>query len=142
RSHEIVLETKGCTRGSFDRQKMERAFFNMLLNACQATNAVASRITISIIGNNDVFECRIADTGPGIPESVRATLFQPFVSAGKNNGTGLGLTIAEKIIADHNGEIRVESTSAAGTVFLIRFPMSFSSSSPSEFVGAKSAANQ
>jgi signal transduction histidine kinase len=139
RGHEISLETNGQTRGSFDRQKLERAFFNLLLNACQASSGSAVRVKITISVNGDTFECRIADNGTGIPDSVRATLFQPFVSAGKNNGTGLGLTIAEQIIADHKGQLSVESTSSSGTVFLIRFPIHFAGSGASEFVGAKSA---
>jgi signal transduction histidine kinase len=49
-------------------------------------------------------------------------MFEPFVSHGKNNGTGLGLAIASKVVHDHGGEIRVESSSPQGTVMLIRLP--------------------
>lgn len=138
RSHNISLEIKGNTRGSFDRQKLERAFFNLLLNACQAVNAVGGHVTVKIDATGDRFKCRVSDNGTGIPDAVRDTLFQPFVSAGKNNGTGLGLTITSKIIQDHDGEILVESTSPAGTIFLIRFPKYFSSNR-AETVGAKTA---
>ena len=57
-------------------------------------------------------------------ESIRGTLFDPFVSCGKSNGTGLGLAIVSKIIHDHDGSITVERTSEMGTVFFIRMPRS------------------
>jgi nitrogen-specific signal transduction histidine kinase len=49
-------------------------------------------------------------------------LFDPFVSSGKPNGTGLGLAIVSKVLHDHDGSVSVESTSEAGTVFLVRLP--------------------
>ncbi len=126
RNFDISLRTNGVTKGNFDRQKLERAFFNLLLNACQATSP-PGRVVALVEARDDWFECRISDNGTGIPDAVRETLFQPFVSAGKNNGTGLGLAIASKIIEDHFGEIKVEATSSEGTTFLIRFPRSFPS---------------
>lgn len=136
RGFDISLRTNGVTKGTFDRQKLERAFFNLLLNACQATSP-PGRIVALVEAGDDWFECRISDNGTGIPDVVRETLFQPFVSAGKNNGTGLGLTITSKIIEDHYGEIKVESTSSVGTTFLIRFPRYFSSNK-AEVVGVNS----
>ena len=67
-------------------------------------------------------EVRIADNGRGIPSSIRNTLFEPFVSHGKENGTGLGLTVVQKIIQDHGGEVAVVQTSPEGTVFRIAIP--------------------
>jgi len=69
-------------------------------------------------------QIRVADNGRGIPESIRDRLFEPFVSLGKENGTGLGLTVVQKIIEDHGGNVAVEKTSEAGTVFLITLPLS------------------
>jgi nitrogen-specific signal transduction histidine kinase len=60
--------------------------------------------------------------GRGVPDLVRDKLFEPFVSHGKENGTGLGLTIVQKIVQDHGGDVIVESTSSKGTVFLITLP--------------------
>jgi nitrogen-specific signal transduction histidine kinase len=54
---------------------------------------------------------------------VRERLFQPFVSYGKENGTGLGLAVTQKIIQDHGGEIVVESTSTGRTIFKIVLPV-------------------
>ena len=67
-------------------------------------------------------EIRVADNGPGIPESIRQNLFQPFVSAGKEKGIGLGLTVVQKIMHNHGGEVRVERTGPEGTVFMLIFP--------------------
>jgi nitrogen-specific signal transduction histidine kinase len=62
------------------------------------------------------------DSGRGIPASIGNTLFEPFVSLGKENGTGLGLTVVQKIVQDHGGEVAVERTSSEGTVFRITLP--------------------
>jgi nitrogen-specific signal transduction histidine kinase len=64
----------------------------------------------------------VADNGPGIPESIRENLFQPFVSYGKEKGIGLGLTAVHKIMEDHGGEVCVECTGPQGTVFKLRLP--------------------
>jgi nitrogen-specific signal transduction histidine kinase len=53
---------------------------------------------------------------------VRTTLFDPFVSEGKENGTGLGLTVVHKIVQDHGGEVVVERTSEEGTTFRLVLP--------------------
>jgi signal transduction histidine kinase len=101
---------------------MERVFFNLALNACEATAEQDGRITVDILSAENSFEIRVADNGQGIPVSIRTSLFDPFVSAGKSNGTGLGLAIVSKIINDHGGSVTVESTSSTGTIFLIKMP--------------------
>ena len=68
----------------------------------------------------------MADNGPGIADSIRDRLFHPFVSYGKENGTGLGLAVVLKIVQDHGGEIVMERTGPVGdqglTVFRIVLP--------------------
>jgi nitrogen-specific signal transduction histidine kinase len=54
---------------------------------------------------------------------VRANLFEPFISYGKENGTGLGLTVVQKIVQDHGGDVAVEKTSDSGTVFRVVLPL-------------------
>jgi signal transduction histidine kinase len=122
RGRSIFIRTDGDMTGVFDPKKVERVFFNLTLNACEATAEEQGRITIDILSSENSFEIRVADNGQGIPASIRSTLFDPFVSAGKSNGTGLGLAIVSKIIHDHGGSVIVESTSAAGTTFLVRLP--------------------
>jgi nitrogen-specific signal transduction histidine kinase len=64
----------------------------------------------------------VADNGPGIAESIQERLFHPFVSYGKENGTGLGLAVVQKIVQDHSGEIVVERTAQGRTIFRITLP--------------------
>jgi signal transduction histidine kinase len=123
RTRSISIRASGDTAAIIDARKMERAFFNLLLNACEAT-VNTGRIDIDIKNVDDSVEVRVGDDGGGIPAAVRSTLFDPFISAGKSNGTGLGLAIVSKIVHDHYGTITVEHTSDAGTVFLVRLPRS------------------
>ncbi len=122
RSRKVKVTTSGPTNGVFDAKKMERAFFNLVLNACEAAPDGTGAITVDICSSDDSFDVRIADNGPGIPATIRESLFDPFVSSGKLNGTGLGLAIVSKIIHDHHGSVTVEETSDTGTVFSIKLP--------------------
>jgi signal transduction histidine kinase len=106
----------------FDPKKLERAFFNLILNSCEATSEGNAEVAIEGCAKDSVFEIRIRDNGPGIPVSIRATLFDPFVSFGKPNGTGVGLAIVSKIVTDHGGAVSVEHTSEAGTTVLVQLP--------------------
>jgi signal transduction histidine kinase len=106
----------------FDPKKMERALYNLLLNACEAARPLAGEVKIDARAEAEGVEINVADNGGGIPESVREKLFQPFVTAGKENGVGLGLTIVRKIIADHGGEVSLEATSPRGTLFRLWLP--------------------
>jgi signal transduction histidine kinase len=109
--------------GSFDSKKLERVFFNLVLNACEA--AVQHRdpdITIQLHATEESFEVRLSDNGQGVPEDIRDRMFDPFVSYGKNNGTGLGLTIANKVVQEHGGSLTVERTGPDGTTMLVRLP--------------------
>ena len=123
RNRLISIQASSDTTGLFDSKKIERLFFNLLLNACEATSD-RGKINIEIKSLDSAFEVRIADDGVGIPASIRGTLFDPFISSGKSNGTGLGLAIVNKIVHDHYGSISVEQTGESGTVFLVRFPRS------------------
>lgn len=114
---------EGSTEGWFDSKKLERVFHNLLLNACEAVPADSGKIEVNTLGTQDSVEIRIADNGPGIPESIRDHVFHPYVSYGKDNGTGLGLAVAQKIIQDHGGEVSVETTGEGGTVFKLRLPL-------------------
>ncbi len=121
RERSVQVMIHGSMNGEFDARKLERVFFNLILNACEATSS-HGRITVEMISNERQFEVRISDDGPGVPVAIRNTLFEPFVSAAKANGTGLGLAIVSKIIHDHDGTVEVEKTSQLGTVILVKLP--------------------
>jgi len=118
----IEVRQTGTAEGWFDHRKLERVFFNLLLNACEAMPNRTGRIDIELNDNGSSIQIRISDNGRGIPSAIRNTLFEPFVSQGKENGTGLGLTVVYKIVQDHGGEVTLDRTSSEGTVFRIVIP--------------------
>ncbi|HAR97180.1 MAG TPA: hypothetical protein DCR97_14645 [Deltaproteobacteria bacterium] len=107
-----------------DRDKMEQAVINILLNSIEAL-AEEGRISIltrsSFRHNNDVL-LDIHDSGPGISEADLPYIFDPFFSS-KKKGTGLGLYNAKKIVEAHGGRVSVKSTIGKGTHFRITFPI-------------------
>jgi signal transduction histidine kinase len=122
RNMDVAITMVGDMDGTFDAKKIERAFFNLILNACEASLPVQGRVCVEIKGVQESFEVRVTDSGAGVPPEIRTTLFDPFVSFGKTNGTGLGLAIVSKIVHDHRGTVSIEKTSDAGTTFLVKFP--------------------
>lgn len=132
----VRVSCDGSTEGWFDFKKLERALLNLLLNACEAVPAEGGRIDVELRRMEENLELRVTDNGPGIAEPVRDHLFDPFVSHGKENGTGMGLTVVQKIVQDHGGDVAVEQTSVAGTTFRISVPLNHS---PEQVAPAKNA---
>jgi signal transduction histidine kinase len=118
----IDVLCSGQVSGWFDARKLERALYNLLLNACEAAPAAGGYVEVTAGEMGGSITISVADNGPGIAESIRERLFHPFVSFGKENGTGLGLAVVHKIVQDHNGEIFVERTPQGRTVFRIMLP--------------------
>ena len=123
----IRVSWDGVTEGWFDFKKLERALLNLLLNACEVVPAEGGQVDVGLQRNGQNLEIRISDNGPGIAETVRDNLFEPFVSYGKENGTGMGLTVVQKILQDHGGDVTVERTSPEGTTFRVSVPLNPSS---------------
>ena len=104
-----------------ERARMERVFLNLIGNALEAMpDGGAVHIPARWIGIRCSSRC--SDTGPGILPSIREKLFEPFVSAGKKNGLGLGLALSRQTVLDHGGDIWVEQGSS-GARFVIRLPL-------------------
>jgi signal transduction histidine kinase len=108
--------------GWFDSRKLERALYNLLLNACQAVPSFGGKVEVDVTDKTNSIWIQVSDNGPGIAESIREKLFHPFVSFGKENGTGLGLAVVQKIVQDHGGEIMLQRTPDERTVFTIVLP--------------------
>jgi len=108
--------------GWFDSGKLERVMLNLLFNAAEAVVPGSGRVEVTCRTTEAGIEIRVADNGPGIPDAIRETLFQPFVSHGKEKGIGLGLTVVQNIMRQHRGEVSVERTGPDGTVFRLLFP--------------------
>jgi signal transduction histidine kinase len=115
---------EGAKEAWFDANKLQRVLYNLLLNACEAVAPESGRIAVRSRQTPQGLEIRIADNGPGIPPEIRPQIFQPFATHGKQSGTGLGLTVVQKIVEEHGGEVSVEQTGPEGTVFRIALPSS------------------
>lgn len=125
RTRIIELYSSGSHEGWFDAKRLERAFYNVLLNAAEATTANESggSVRITVETANGSLAIRVADDGTGIPDAIRDKIFDPFVGFGKERGTGLGLTIAQKILRDQSGDLILEKTAPGQTVFLATLPV-------------------
>jgi signal transduction histidine kinase len=99
-----------------DAKKIERAIYNLVLNGCQAAKLGPLpqwvRVTIHEEGRLIYFEVR--DSGPGVSPDIRSRLFDPFVSANRENGIGIGLTLAATIAQEHGGNISLECSGGRG----------------------------
>lgn len=121
-SIEVSSRHTGVGTAWFDPGKTERVILNLLFNACEAVDEMIGKIAIASEVSERGLEIRVSDNGPGIPEAIHGSLFQPFVSYGKEKGTGLGLTVVQKIMRDHGGQVTVETTGPEGTIFRLNFP--------------------
>jgi signal transduction histidine kinase len=104
-----------------DARNLESAIYNLLLNACQAAthSTHVPEMKVQLTEVDEQIYVTISDNGPGIPASVRRTLFDPFVTAGKPDGTGLGLTLARRIAEEHGGSVCLEESNPDRTVFTL-----------------------
>jgi signal transduction histidine kinase len=93
----------------------------LLLNACQAaTRSIhMPEVKVHLTEVDEWIYVTISDNGPGIPAPVRRTLFNPFVTSGKPNGTGLGLTLARRIAEEHGGGVCLVESNPGRTVFTL-----------------------
>jgi len=113
-----------------DREHLIRVLTNLTRNAIQALEFLQAErsdspegvITLEARREGSVAVIEVRDNGPGIPEQVRERLFQAFQSAARQGGTGLGLTIAAELVRAHGGDIILQSSSEAGTCFVITIP--------------------
>jgi len=113
-----------------DKQRLQQALVNLLLNAFQA---LGDNGRIDIHGGLDqetgLVKLEISDNGPGIPEAIRKKIFDPFFTTKDvGQGSGLGLAVTREIITKHGGSIEVESREGEGTTFVISLPVEKSDS--------------
>lgn len=108
--------------GWFDQRKLERALYNLLLNACEAAPVAGGIVEVAAADVSGAITISVCDNGPGVAESIRDRLFHPFVSYGKENGTGMGLAVVQKIVQDHGGAISLQRTAQGNTIFRIVLP--------------------
>ena len=104
-----------------ERSRVERVFANLIGNALEAMSG-GGEVRITAEMQDGAAVVHVEDTGPGIAQEIRAQLFQPFVSAGKRNGLGLGLALSRQTVLDHGGDMWVESAPGRGARFSFRLP--------------------
>ncbi len=105
-----------------DPGQIRQALINLVKNGLEALNG-EGRVTVSARAREGTLEIEVADSGPGLSEEQRSNLFVPGFTT-KTHGTGLGLTIVERIVSDHDGTIEVGPATNGGTAFRIRLPLS------------------
>lgn len=128
---EIVVSGT-CRPVEGDEDLLHRLVVNLLLNAVQAT---AGRVRVAVTIADDpavgfpntegpvaAARLTVSDDGPGLPDEVRARLFQPFVSQ-RPGGVGLGLAIAHRTVEAHHGIVLVDSAAGVGTTFTVLLPL-------------------
>jgi two-component system nitrogen regulation sensor histidine kinase GlnL len=151
--HQILVRVKGVVQAEFpqvdivadfdaslpefdaDAEQLTQAILNIVRNAAQAvvgatagpqirlTTRIARGVTLARKRHRMALSLCVADNGPGIPEALRDRIFYPLVS-GREGGTGLGLTLAQTFIGQHNGTIECASE-PGNTVFTILLPLEF-----------------
>jgi signal transduction histidine kinase len=105
----------------FDAELLERVFYNLVLNAAQASPADGA-VTVKARAAEGIAEVAVIDRGAGIDPKHRDSIFNPFFTT-KPEGVGLGLAIVSKIVDEHGGKIAVESEPGKGSVFRVLLPM-------------------
>ncbi len=109
--------------GYADRDQMKRVFTNLFDNAVEAVNKRGEVwVTTAVAGHPPKIRIEVSDDGAGIHPDDRDKLFVPYFSK-KKSGTGLGLAIVQRIISDHNGQIRVMDRRPHGTTFVVELPV-------------------
>ena len=107
-----------------DSVQIMRAIQNVIINAVQASAEKKGSITVSCTAKDFYVDVCVKDTGCGITETQLEKIFDPYFTTKQNkSGTGLGLYITRKVIEDHSGSIKVDSTPQVGTTFTIRLPL-------------------
>ena len=110
-----------------DAHQLKQVLLNLLINAEQAMSSASGRGVLIVRTWHEAADDRVVleinDDGPGIPDDVQPRIFDPFFTTkSAGTGTGLGLTVASRIVEDHGGELGMESTPGHGASFLVRLP--------------------
>jgi signal transduction histidine kinase len=117
---QIVHEVPEGLEIPVQRSRIERVFFNLIANALEAMPQ-GGQIRIGAKKEANCVLIEVEDTGPGIPLAIRDRLFEPFVTAGKDHGLGLGLALSRQTVLDHGGDMWTEP--ARGARFVISLPL-------------------
>lgn len=119
---ELAARVEGEPRASVDVDLVHTVLVNLIRNAVDAaTGRTPARVEVSARATEAGVEIAIDDTGAGVPEEIRARLFQPFVTS-RRQGLGLGLAIADRLVSAHGGSIGLARSPLGGARFTVRLP--------------------
>jgi signal transduction histidine kinase len=110
---------------SVHKGQIQQVLLNVLLNAAQAMTdggSITLSATVDDRASGSFASLDITDTGPGVPDAIRARIFDSFLS-GRTDGTGLGLAIAKRILMSHHGDIALLNSGPSGTTMRITLPL-------------------
>jgi two-component system NtrC family sensor kinase len=119
----VVVKSGYTGEIEMDPERMAQVVYNLAANARDAMPQ-GGTLTITTRAADGWVEMCFADTGPGVAPGQAERIFEPFVSFGKREGAGLGLSIARRIVQEHGGDIHLESPPEGGAVFVVRLPLS------------------
>jgi len=102
-----------------DRDQLYRVLHNLAQNAAQAG---ARHLILRAAESESTLVIEVADDGPGLPPKARENLFRPFAGSARPGGTGLGLAIAREVMRAHGGDIALDESTGAGTIFRLSLP--------------------
>ncbi|MGD9314258.1 MAG: PAS domain S-box protein [Desulfobacterales bacterium] len=108
-----------------DPHLIEQVVLNLITNAARAmetSNGSLKLVEIKSSARNNTLCIQVADSGPGVPVELREKIFDPFFTT-KEDGSGIGLNIAQRIVADHNGSITLGGSQWGGAEFIIELPI-------------------
>lgn len=157
---EIVLQQETpIPKFYFDAEQIHRAITNIVDNGIEAVHSLYDdperqdndsvkthdadnsakpkgliRICVELDSEKSLVLINTDDNGPGIPKSQRSSLFKPFYSEKKGRGTGLGLSVAQKVVEEHEGTIKIEDSDLGGACFQIVLPFKLQLDPPSSIV--------
>jgi two-component system NtrC family sensor kinase len=103
---------------------LNQVFLNLLKNAAEALEGRGGTVWVSARREGDAVRVLVRDDGPGIAREALGRIFEPFhTTKAPGRGSGLGLSISRRIVADHGGTLEVESSPGAGATFSVRLPL-------------------
>ena len=137
---EVEIEVQGDMNGEVlvraDARQIERVLLNLILNACQVDRApgILPKVGLMVEAEPKFAVFSVTDNGVGVAPSVRDHLFEPFVSQGKQKGTGLGLTLVQSLVSEHGGRVALQSSISGQTVFKLWLPLQNGDELPGDFL--------
>ncbi|WP_052310604.1 sensor histidine kinase [Granulicella mallensis] len=118
----VTIEESPSISALFNKTIVGSAVYNLLLNACFAAQrtSASGKVEISLHEDQSFVCVRVKDNGPGVPAAVRQSMSQPFVTSGKQDGIGLGITIAHYVAREYCGSLQIECSCPGCTIFALR----------------------